>query len=571
MPYSTVAELPDSTDSLPEGAKKIYLAAFNSAYEQYADREDREPAAHATAWTAVKNKYKKEGENWVQKESGLRPLLGELVQEYGRRNAAADAKRIHQIIDLCNELLDSEDEDKTEEAMTKAKEAIETLRTYPLVKHEEGHKYPPEAYAHTPDLSEPQTWTMRLWESPTEKVTRGQLQKAAASLSSGGYKGVKAQIPLEEVATVKRRLREEYRILGTADEDLPRWIREDAEGQSELGRALIDDFIPLTEASISKGVATLTVIRPGFNKSKERYYPDKMLARDYRMFEGVKMYADHPTEKEEDERPERSVRDWVATLRNVRLGNDGEILGEAVVLEPWLKERLSTLRDNGMLTDIGVSINAVGTASKGEIEGVKTNIIERIVRARSVDFVTEPGAGGGVAIYESEGLDVDLIGLETLRERRPDLVKELESALTGQIKKEVRKTMELETRVQELETGNAELVAENEQLKTRIEEADKAEARAAVKDKLNEALTASDLPEAAQSRIREMFADSETEDGIAGAIDKEKAYIAALSEGKVEKLGGSQTKVADSKESLKRAFMDGGMTEEQAEIAAQGR
>jgi cation transport regulator len=64
MPYTEIANLPESTNKLPEHAKHIYMAAFNSAHEQYGE----EARAHATAWAAVKKKYKKnESGKWTKK------------------------------------------------------------------------------------------------------------------------------------------------------------------------------------------------------------------------------------------------------------------------------------------------------------------------------------------------------------------------------------------------------------------------------------------------------------------------------------------------------------------------
>jgi cation transport regulator len=75
MPYKKVSELPDSVrDNLPEHAQDIYKEAYNSAWDEYKDAEDRrgdasrEETAHRVAWGAVKNKYEK-GENgrWKKK------------------------------------------------------------------------------------------------------------------------------------------------------------------------------------------------------------------------------------------------------------------------------------------------------------------------------------------------------------------------------------------------------------------------------------------------------------------------------------------------------------------------
>ena len=68
MPYASISELPDSVrDNLPEHAQEIFLGAFNSAWEEYAEREDREEAAFRVAWSAVKQKYRKSDGNWVRK------------------------------------------------------------------------------------------------------------------------------------------------------------------------------------------------------------------------------------------------------------------------------------------------------------------------------------------------------------------------------------------------------------------------------------------------------------------------------------------------------------------------
>lgn len=77
MPYKKIQELPDSVrDNLPEHAQEIYLAAFNSAWEQYDEPEERrggasrEETAHKVAWAAVKKEYAKDEKTgkWKRKE-----------------------------------------------------------------------------------------------------------------------------------------------------------------------------------------------------------------------------------------------------------------------------------------------------------------------------------------------------------------------------------------------------------------------------------------------------------------------------------------------------------------------
>lgn len=69
MPYDGNDELPeDVRDALPEHAQEIYRKAFNSAWDQYEDDEDREARAHAVAWSAVKDEYEKVDGEWQRKD-----------------------------------------------------------------------------------------------------------------------------------------------------------------------------------------------------------------------------------------------------------------------------------------------------------------------------------------------------------------------------------------------------------------------------------------------------------------------------------------------------------------------
>ena len=62
-------------DSLPKHAQHIYKKVHASAIEQYQSPEKRrggkkqsaEEVAHKAAWSAVKKKYNKKGNEWVRK------------------------------------------------------------------------------------------------------------------------------------------------------------------------------------------------------------------------------------------------------------------------------------------------------------------------------------------------------------------------------------------------------------------------------------------------------------------------------------------------------------------------
>ena len=77
MPYKRIEDLPESVrENLPKHAQEIYMEAFNSAWDQYDQPEERrgdasrEETAHKVAWGAVKRVYEKDEEagQWRRKE-----------------------------------------------------------------------------------------------------------------------------------------------------------------------------------------------------------------------------------------------------------------------------------------------------------------------------------------------------------------------------------------------------------------------------------------------------------------------------------------------------------------------
>ena len=63
-------------DSLPQHAQHIFKKVLANAVKHYQDPDKRrggksqsaEEVAHKAAWAAVKQKYKKQGDNWLRKE-----------------------------------------------------------------------------------------------------------------------------------------------------------------------------------------------------------------------------------------------------------------------------------------------------------------------------------------------------------------------------------------------------------------------------------------------------------------------------------------------------------------------
>lgn len=342
-------------------------------------------------------------------------------------------------------------------------------------------------------------------------------------------------------------------------------------------KAFMSSVSAMEEAAYNaeKGLLTLTIIKPGLNKSGERYYPADVLKRDHKIFEGNKMFMDHQTERESKERPEGSISNWGATLKKVWAESDGTIKGQAAVIDPTLKAKLEELNKQNLLSDMGVSIRALGESVPGEVGGKKTNIVESLLRSRSVDFVTHAGAGGQVEVMESarfeEDSDLDLVSESELRRRRPDLVQLIESHAKEQQMNE-KDIQALKDRVAALETENSKLkesaavvsqkklellenenkalLKENETLKTGQQKRDAAA-------KLSEMLKESKLPEAAQKRIQESFKEAVSTDGMEEAIKEEREYIKSIGgKSEVRNLGESHSGISttDSKTKMDEAF-----------------
>ena len=490
-------------------------------------------------------------------------LGAQIIVEAGRRQGGTTSTLVNSVIErkLGSEI-------NVEEAQN----ALAWLMEQPLVRYENALAYPREAFAYTPE-DDPATWSILLWETDfslnRQAPTKRSLDRASAFLSPGGFNGERHQIPAPALPLVKYRIREAYRGLGTDEANISRWAADPGT------RALVAEYTSLTEAKIKKGIATIIILKHGFNADKSHYYPKELLAREYQIFEGLKMYADHPTPSEERERPERSVRDWVGTLSNVRLDESGNIIGDAIIVKLWLQDTLAALEANNLLKEMGVSINAIGKAVNTLIEGVQTALVDHFIVARSVDFVTEAGAGGGVLLYEAVAhYDIDLIDLVALRERRPDLVEVIESEIRNQYKEGEMDKDEKDTTIATLEAQVSTVTKERDELAATAEKAENARVIAETKAVVDIAILEADLPAPAKKRLASQFLGATSDEGLTEAIAAEQAYIAVVTEVTgVKGLGDTSPDAeADSKALLevwKRVNPD--WNEKQLNIATRGR
>lgn len=164
----------------------------------------------------------------------------------------------------------------------------------------------------------------------------------------------------------------------------------------------LSEFIPLSERAVRRdGTISLKIIQPGWGSSG--YYGRDVLERDIpKVFPaGTKMFWNHATASEEMERPEGDLRNLAAVTVSDPVWFDGGPNGPGMYAEARPFAGYAGVIDE-IGQHIGVSIRGRGSHTTGTVEGKNGRIITEIVDGKSVDFVTEPGAGGAiVSIFES--------------------------------------------------------------------------------------------------------------------------------------------------------------------------
>ena len=265
------------------------------------------------------------------------------------------------------------------------------------------------------------------------------------------------------------------------------------------------------------------VIEAGWGSSG--YYGAQML-KEYGpgvFKKGTKVFMNHPSMAEENDRPERDVEKLAGKLTTDAYysESDSGLIAEVQFYShyaPIIKE---------MAEDVGLSIRALGEASVGEAEGREGPIIEALVadELTSVDVVTVAGAGGKF---------ISLLESYTRKDTVTEQVTESVSEGNGMsITKE-----EFDAAVADLKAAFVEAISPVVESVSILAEAAKP---AEVEEVTEETLDAIDpvdvatkfnesgLPKLALQRVAEAM-KSGSEKSVDDLIADEKAYVSAVSE-----------------------------------------
>jgi hypothetical protein len=129
----------------------------------------------------------------------------------------------------------------------------------------------------------------------------------------------------------------------------------------------------------------------GFESANRRRYPRAVLVRDCRKYEGAKVHFDHRA-------GDRSFRDWVGVVENVRPGPDGRPRGDLRLFaaDPGVPKLLEAARVCPGRFGLSHVIDA-RTRREGGVE-----VVEEIARVESVDIVLDPATNPG-GLFEGTG------------------------------------------------------------------------------------------------------------------------------------------------------------------------
>lgn len=366
-------------------------------------------------------------------------------------------------------------------------------------------------------------------------------------------------------------------VLALLDVDVDSMDAEDDmdDLDTEEAAAIGAEFVPLVERAVRRdGTIPVKLIQPGWGASG--FYPAEVLERDGPVVfpAGTKMFWNHPTLQEEAERPEGDLRNLAAELVSGARWEANGVAGPGLYADAKVFGAYQEAV-NELAPHIGVSIRGAGRAVAGEADGRTGRIVQQLVNAQSVDFVTVPGAGGQIismfeAARKSEGRGGTMHRASNDNGELPGQEDRMSSALQAQL-------MEAQRQIDELRTANARLA---EALVLR-------DARSLAAEVLAE----STLPEVTRRRLLAQVAGNPPvgEDGqldglalrqrVTEAITAEAQYLAEAAgygAGRIQGIGGQQQGGGQVDEAavqarMTEAFRTLGLSEAGAQAAANGR
>lgn len=137
--------------------------------------------------------------------------------------------------------------------------------------------------------------------------------------------------------------------------------------------------------------------REYIRSKNDRWYDTGALRESISDWEGIKVYDNHLTDKEfEDRGGMRSVKtEWIGSiLRPQWNAKERSITATLRLVDDQTAQKLKAAWEAEVLSTVGLSIDTVPQAREILFEGRRIPVIEGFKEILSVDLVTEPAAGG---------------------------------------------------------------------------------------------------------------------------------------------------------------------------------
>lgn len=238
-------------------------------------------------------------------------------------------------------------------------------------------------------------------------------------------------------------------------------LRESAAGESEKNYIECD---------------IVTIVAGRGNSQDSVLYPAEVLKNSVGLYNGVPIYMDHPTSREEWDQPERSFESKIGFIREARWDAAAEsVAATARFFDPPTVAKLRALREAGGLDHAAMSIRAIAMGREDGDDVVVTTMLKIL----SVDLVTAAGAGGVIRTVESasgrEGARVSTAPL--FGKSEVQITKKVQetnpkgrSTMTPEEIAAMRQEMaEMKLALQEAQKGNTTLAADNAALKLKTD------------------------------------------------------------------------------------------------------
>ncbi|GAB4184210.1 MAG: hypothetical protein OHK0024_24350 [Thalassobaculales bacterium] len=329
---------------------------------------------------------------------------------------------------------------------------------------------------------------------------------------------------------------------GTVTLGVPVEVAETYRPIAELREAVTASLIEAAPAAegAPPGKWRIRVIQAGLS-ANGNLYPDAVLREAVPKFRGARAFAksdsDHLQGKGKDARALLGkLTDPVFV--EAAGGEPAAIEAVLVLIDPSdaVATRLREAHARGLSDLFGFSVDMSGRARSMVVDGRTVRVCEAVIKVHSVDLIVEPGAGGALLNFTEASYSEDTMLrnqlIATIQAQRPALlagrdISALDDAALAALFTEALRPEALRPEVPAGQHLTAEAVAEMVRM---------VESRAYARS----AIAASNLPVAAQERLRGAFADRErfAEADVDKAIADERAYVGRFVEsGRVTGLG----------------------------------